>query len=117
MAQAEAEMRARKAVIAAPAADYPIAYWYENINYNRQSSGGFTTIYGGAPCDAAGYRLNVESWWQGRLSSILGGSSCDTAHITNRAENDAEDFSILFGGEGAWLGRFSDNVGHMQVHA
>ncbi|TCO55690.1 hypothetical protein [Actinocrispum wychmicini] len=101
-------------------AGIPIMYWYEHINYNDQGriNAGFAIIEGGdGPCDAAGYRVDTDFWWARNVSSVIGNNHCLIAHVVNRAQNDADDFTINWGERGLWLERFNDNVDHFQIHA
>ncbi|SDY72641.1 hypothetical protein SAMN05421504_106527 [Amycolatopsis xylanica] len=121
-ADVDARIVAESARIAASrgveaAAPIPIMYWYENIHYNLDSPGGFTTIYGNSgSCDSSGYRVEPSSWWKARLSSLLGNNDCYAAKVHNRALSSAETFGLTYGGSGWWLGGYSDNVGLVQAY-
>jgi hypothetical protein len=56
----------------------PILTIYENLNYTGSSK----TFYGSAPCDAAGYFIDVGDkgtswgWWRTHVSSMMYGNNC-----------------------------------------
>ncbi|GGM57252.1 hypothetical protein GCM10012275_30440 [Longimycelium tulufanense] len=127
-AGSEAESKARvmawfgrqRAAGLAPGDPVTMMYWYEHINYNRDARGDMTRIWGNdGPCDSAGYRVEPNSEWAGKLSSILGDSGCTEMTIYNRAlTHRREGWSIRYQSPvGMYLHEFNDNVGRIQAHA
>lgn len=49
-------------------------YWYTYANYGSP----YTIIYGDAgTCDASGYRVGLNDYWDDNISSISGAGNCN----------------------------------------
>lgn len=89
---------------------------YAHANYNQ---GGCNlvrcreTVYVGAPCDTAGYRLSLDTYWRSNVSSLgRGDASCRKARVNNQAGTSASIFNL----PAANLGAYNDNVSYMQIY-
>jgi hypothetical protein len=88
--------------------------WFEDADYNDDNdSADKTDIYGDqGPCDTAGYRIEPNDDWKGKISSIGGTVECNRATLTNRDLNYGET-QIL---PTPWVGeRLDNNIGLVNV--
>lgn len=92
----------------AAAASIPLIQLYRNQYYGDANS----TIWVSDPCDSAGYRLTLNSYWRVNVSSLgWVHQSCNRARTTNLALNAAATWVLST----PVLGSFDNNVNHMQV--
>ncbi|GGJ78471.1 hypothetical protein GCM10010123_05560 [Pilimelia anulata] len=93
-----------------------IVTYFEHINLNQgQPPGADLPVYGGAPCDSAGYTFTPPSWWQSNMSSIsvFYGQNCRNFRVRNRAGKTAQwANSVMYMGPD-----FNDNVNQVKVWA
>ncbi|GGK44026.1 hypothetical protein GCM10010124_41100 [Pilimelia terevasa] len=92
-----------------------IVTYYEHVDLNQGQSGQTRPVYGGGPCDAAGYTFTPPSWWQTHMSSIsvLFGQNCRSFRVRNPAGDTAQwNYSVMYMGTA-----FNDNVNQVKVWA
>jgi hypothetical protein len=88
--------------------------WFEDADYNADNEDADKTdIFGDeGPCDTAGYRIEPNNDWKGKISSIGGTVECNRATLTNRDLNYAET-QIL---PTPWVGeKLDNNIGLVNV--
>jgi hypothetical protein len=88
-----------KSDLVTPQASYQLMTWFEHANF----TGASTRIYGSAPCDFAGYRINnVANAWNDRISSFYGWNWCNIVQAHEHA--NLTGYSQWWGSFVSWVG-------------
>lgn len=88
----------------------PLMYWYTYVNYGSP----YTIIYGyEGTCDASGYNVGLNDYWDDNISSISGAGNCNqvtlfqTSPESRSIDTCLDRSSMPYG--------YNDNVASIQV--